>query len=73
MRNAKLKNKTMENLWLGALEAKETRIKYNLDFSLWLIEQAGTPGFHYFGEGMFRYNYRSPYDIKEMLNIYKKL
>jgi len=43
-----------------------------LDFSVWLIEQTKEHGFHYLGNGEFRHNYRSAYNIEEMFDIYLK-
>lgn len=45
-------------------------MKEYLDFSVWLIEQSKNPGFHYLGDGEFRYDYRSPYSIEGMFDIY---
>lgn len=45
-------------------------MRENLDFSVWLIEQSKDKGFHYLGDGLFRYDYRSPYTIEEMYKIF---
>lgn len=42
----------------------------NLDFSVWLIEQSKDRGFHYLGDGLFRYKYCSSYSIEEMFDFY---